>query len=72
MSAQTTLAEPGGERRLETCSWVAFASATDIVTGCRAGGAGSSPTFQIRHYTLSGRTSARSTGIRPWAIPNRS
>jgi len=48
------LAEPGGERRLETCAWVAFASASDIVTGCRAGGEGSSPTFQIRHYTLSG------------------
>ena len=48
------IAEPGGERRLETCSWVTFASVDLVVTGCRAGGAGSSPTFQIRRYDLRG------------------
>ena len=49
------IAEPGGERRLETCSWVAFASVDRVVTGCRAGGAGSSPTFQVRRYDIHGR-----------------
>jgi hypothetical protein len=49
------IAEPGGERRLETCSWVAFASVDQLATGCRAGGLGSSPTFQVRRYTVLGK-----------------
>jgi hypothetical protein len=49
------IAAPGDERRLETCAWVAFASTDLVVTGCRAGGAGSSPTFQVRRYDLAGR-----------------
>ncbi len=49
------MAAPGGERRLETCSWIAFASDRVVVTGCRAGRFGSSPTFQVRRYDLLGR-----------------
>ena len=49
------LAEPGDQRHLDTCAWVAFASPDTIVTGCRSGKVGSSPTFQIRRYALSGR-----------------
>ena len=49
------LAEPGDQRHLDTCAWVAFASPDTIVTGCRSGKAGSSPTFQIRRYAIDGR-----------------
>ena len=49
------LAEPGDQRHLDTCAWVAFASPDTIVTGCRSGKAGSSPTFQIRRFAIDGR-----------------
>jgi len=49
------VAEPGDQRHLDTCAWVAFATNDTIVTGCRSGKAGSAPTFQIRRFALSGR-----------------
>ena len=55
--------------------WVAFASPDTIVTGCRSGKAGSSPTFQIRRYALSGRDLGPVDGDpapgRPRAGPHR-
>ena len=72
MAPVDAIAAPGDERRLETCAWVAFASIDLVVTGCRAGGGGSSPTFQVRRYDLSGRDLGSLMAIPPSATRNGS